>query len=177
MPEISKITLPSGTTYDIKDATARQGVAGGVMFRGVTTTAITDGATTTSYVVGSDTITAKNGDLVVSGTKEFLYSDNDHKWHEMGDNSALKALAYKDSASGTVTATGSVNIGTAGATTTVNSITNVGSLPAWNATVANETLTISWDTGALPTKGADTTVKTGDATYTFSGDEKTVTVG
>lgn len=32
MPEISKITLPSGNTYDIKDATARQMISGGVSF-------------------------------------------------------------------------------------------------------------------------------------------------
>lgn len=32
MAEISKITLPSGNTYDIKDSTARQMIAGGVSF-------------------------------------------------------------------------------------------------------------------------------------------------
>ena len=31
-PEISKIQLPSGNTYDIKDAVARQMIAGGVSF-------------------------------------------------------------------------------------------------------------------------------------------------
>jgi len=32
MADISKITLPSGTTYDIKDSVARQAIAGGVSF-------------------------------------------------------------------------------------------------------------------------------------------------
>lgn len=32
MPDISKITLPSGNTYDIKDAVARQMISGGVQF-------------------------------------------------------------------------------------------------------------------------------------------------
>ena len=32
MPDISKITLPSGNTYDIKDATARQLISGGISF-------------------------------------------------------------------------------------------------------------------------------------------------
>ena len=32
MPDISKITLPSGTTYDIKDSVAREAIAGGVSF-------------------------------------------------------------------------------------------------------------------------------------------------
>lgn len=74
MPDISKITLPSGTTYDIKDAVARQGVAGGIQFRGVTTTVITDGSTTTSYVIDDVTKTAANGDMVIYGNKEFVYS-------------------------------------------------------------------------------------------------------
>lgn len=32
MADISKITLPSGNTYDIKDAVARQMISGGVSF-------------------------------------------------------------------------------------------------------------------------------------------------
>lgn len=32
MPDISKITLPSGTTYDIKDSVVREAIAGGVSF-------------------------------------------------------------------------------------------------------------------------------------------------
>lgn len=39
MPDISKITLPSGNTYDIKDATARQMIAGGISFNIVHTQA------------------------------------------------------------------------------------------------------------------------------------------
>ena len=50
MPYISKITLPSGTSYDIKDAYAREVIetlAGGdaVVFIGVSSTALTDGGT------------------------------------------------------------------------------------------------------------------------------------
>lgn len=186
MPDISKITLPSGTTYDIKDAVARASAAGGIKFRGVTTTPIADGDTTATYVINGETLTAENGDMVIYGNKELVYSTVDNKWHELGDTTDLGDLAYKDSATGSVTPAGTIstptiNIDSAGATTTVNSITAVGTLPAWSATVANENLTISWDTGTLPTKGADTTVKTGDATYTstqptFSGTAATVTV-
>ena len=39
MAEISKITLPSGNTYDIKDATAREMISGGVSFNIVWTSA------------------------------------------------------------------------------------------------------------------------------------------
>ena len=61
-----------------------------------------------------------------------------------------------------------ISLDSGGSTTTVNSITAVGTLPSWTGTVANETLTIGWSAGTLPTKGSDTTVKTGDASYTAS---------
>ena len=86
-------------------------------------------------------------------------------------------LEVSKAASGTATYTpqGSVSaptisVATAGATTTVNSITAVGTLPAWSATVdeSTETLSFSWDQGTLPTKGANQTVKTGDAAYSAS---------
>lgn len=66
-------------------------------------------------------------------------------------------------------------------TTTVNSISDVGTLPSCTlpkltTSVLNENLTLSWADGAfsagtLPTKGSDTTVATGvsTATATFTG--------
>lgn len=68
---------------------------------------------------------------------------------------------------GSVTAP-TISVSSAGSTTTVNSITAVGSLPSMTTTVTNEVLTIGFDAGTLPTKGANTTVKTGDASYTAS---------
>ena len=56
-------------------------------------------------------------------------------------------------------------------TTTVNSITAVGSLSsltfAPNSTSKN--MTIAWNAGTLPTKGANTTVATGISSATFTG--------
>ena len=69
----------------------------------------------------------------------------------------------------TYTPAGSVAVSSAGSTTTVNSITAVGTLPNLTTTVADEVLTIGWSAGTLPTKGSDTTVKTGDASYSFTG--------
>lgn len=253
MADISKITLPSGTTYDIKDAIAREIASGGLQFRGVTTTTLTDGATTTTYSIDKENHTAANGDLVIYGSKEFVFSTTDNKWHELGDNTSLKALAYKDSATGsykpegtvsqptftgsssnvtitstantsgnyqpagtvsqptftgnnftpsgsvsftnenktttvstatintsnpkTYTPSGSISVTTAGATTTVNSITAVGTLPSLTTTVENETLTIGWSAGTLPTKGSNTTVKTGDAAYGFTGTDVRLVTG
>jgi len=65
-------------------------------------------------------------------------------------------------------------------TTTVNSITNVGTLPSFGANVENETLTLTFSAGTLPTKGANVTVATGikSATSTqptFTGTAKAPT--
>ena len=191
MPDIAKITLPTGTTYDIKDTQARadieaiqSAISGGVTFMGETTTALTDGATAASIVVNGSTITSVKGYLVVYGNKEFVYDGT--KWIEIGDLSLIGSLGWKNSASRNFTPSGNVSaptisVKTAGATTTVNSITNVGTLPTLTTTVANETLTIGFDQGTLPTKGSDTTVKTGDAAYeatapAFTGTQGTVTV-
>lgn len=203
MPEIAKITLPSGTTYDIKDAVAREALAGGMHFIGVTTTPLSDGASAATVTINGESYAAQIGDIVLYNAKEFVYS-KDNKWYEFGDNTAFKALAYKDSASGSYTPAGSVSqptftgtemestgtftpagsvaaptitLKTAGATATVNSITAVGTLPELTTTVENEILTISFSQGTLPTKGANQTVKTGDAAYSASAPAFTGTQG
>lgn len=259
---ISQITLPSGTTYDIKDSQARsdiealQSIASGAMhYIGISSTAITDGGTEKPTIDGTQKTmgTSDSGAVVIYGEKEYVW--NGSKWQEFGSTGSLKALAFKDSASGSFTPAGTVSqptfkgsqstvaitatdstsgnyqpkgtvskptfiggtvnstgtftpegtvsvsatattnktatvskassgtatytpegsvaaptisVKTAGATTTVNSITAVGTLPAWGATVSGETLAISWDSGTLPTKGSNTTVKTGDAAYQAS---------
>lgn len=247
MAEISQIKLPNGTTYDIKDANARDRIAALEAFTtylGVTTTALTDGATTNPVKINNVDVTAESGNIVLYGNKEFIFDGN--HWNEFGDLSALGDLAYKNTASasykpagtvskpsftgdsmsstgsytpagtvskptftgdsmtatGTYTPAGSVSltntnktaavspassgtatytpagtvtaptisVATAGSTTTVNSITAVGSLPTF--TVSGELLTLTQ--GTLPTKGSNVTVKTGDASYsasvpTFSG--------
>lgn len=112
MAEISKITLPSGTTYDIKDATARsqiEALTGGdaVVFIGVSTTALTDGGNETP-TVGGETKTPATGQLFFYGTQEFIYGA-DNKWHALGSLDALGDLAYKNSASDTYTPAGTVS--------------------------------------------------------------------
>lgn len=203
MADISKITLPNGTTYNIKDADARSRIStleSYSEYLGVTTTALTDGADTNPIKINGADVTAKKGEIVNYGSKEFIF--NGTVWQEFGDMSALKALAFKDSASGSYKPAGTIaftnsnktatvskttgtatytpegtvaaptiSVKTAGATTTVNSITDVGTLPSCTLptfTYASETLTItagSYTAGKLPTKGANTTVKTGDAAY------------
>ena len=282
-PFVSSVTLPNGNEYWVKDELARELISqleAGTAYLGVTTSELTDGSTTNPVKINGEDVTAKTGNIVNYGSKEFIF--NGTVWQEFGDLSALGALAYKDSASGSVIATGAVSqptftgtqkqvsvsgtpngsvaiskgtgtanytpegtisqptftgsqkqvsvsgtpkgsvtigtgtgtanytpagsvsqpsfTGTSGSvsvsgkptgsvtiskassgtanytpagtvstptitvtpnTTTVNSITAVGELPSWTATVSNENLTFGWDEGALPTKGSNTTVATG----------------
>lgn len=160
MADISQIILPNGNTYDIKDTIARQTAGGGLQFKGVTTTAITDGASTSTYSIGGNNITASNGDLVVYGSKEFLFSTSDNKWHELGDNTDLGDLAYQDTASGylpklkltadVVPSTTSKYVASSatGGGTVTNGTAASCTLPTWSASVQGETLTISWSSGS-----------------------------
>ena len=107
MAEISKITLPSGTTYDIKDTVARNLAGGGIQLKGATTTPLTDEATTNPITINGASYTAVNQDAVFYGKKEFVFDGT--MWHEFGDMSGLGDLAYKDSVSATYTPAGTVS--------------------------------------------------------------------
>lgn len=114
MADLSKITLPSGSQYNFKDAQARADIeaiqsalAGGIVFIGTTTTALTDGCTTNPITINSKSVTAVAGNLVRYQSAEFLFDGT--AWAEMGDISSLGALAFKDSASGSFTPSGSVS--------------------------------------------------------------------
>lgn len=129
MPEISQITLPSGTTYDIKDATARAMASSGVSFTICTSAADTpkdvtwddSGTTITGTLVASSStegtfylvpITTQSGDDAYA---EYVTVENggSYSWEKIGttdiDLSNLGALAYKDNATGSYTPTGSVS--------------------------------------------------------------------
>ena len=139
MAEIYKIKLPSGLEYDIKDNAARSSlsnhegrivnlegaVEGGIHYRGVTTTALTDGATTNPIVIDGESVNVNTGDLVIYhttsyGDKEFIW--NGSKWSEFGAGSALKALAYKSQATGSTSYTpdGNVTVSFTGEATAVS---------------------------------------------------------
>lgn len=169
MPEISQITLPSGTTYDIKDAQARSAKG----WIGITTTALTDGSTTNPITIGGQSVTATAGDITAYGDSEFIW--NGSEWQEFGDLSDLGSLAYQNSASGTFTPQGSVSAPTITPTTdNIPNVTSVGSMPTF--TVSNEVLTIT--AGSAPTLGTPITAMTGATASapTFTGTAGTVTV-
>lgn len=104
MADISKIKLPSGTTYDIKDAIAREMAAGTIKIKGTSKTALTDGATTNPIYLDDGTstgvsYTAIGNDAVFYGNKEFVFDGT--TWHEFGDMSGIGEMGKVDQ--GTVT--------------------------------------------------------------------------
>lgn len=111
MAEISKITLPSGSTYDIKDAEARRLIGeleSQTDYLGVTTTELVDNETTNPIIaVAGESVTAVKGNTATYGSKEFIY--NGTVWQEFGDLSGLGSLAYKNSASASYTPDGDVS--------------------------------------------------------------------
>lgn len=97
--------------------------------------------------------------------------------------SSLGSLAYKNSASGSYTPSGSVSaptITTVLATENVNTIGSVGTLPTWSASVTDEVLSFSFNAGTLPTTStkvvATGVTSTTASAPTFTGTSETITV-
>ena len=93
----------------------------------------------------------------------------------------LKALAYKDSASGTMTPSGSCSgTGVTLETTTVTEMSSAGTLPVLAVTMDGSTMVIDFSTGSLPTLSNPITVATGTVSSvtdpTFAGNQATITV-
>ena len=108
---LSKLTV-GGQQYDLKDAEARQSISdiqssitGAMHYIGTTTSTLSDGATTNPIVIGGENVTAAAGDVAIYGEMEYVF--NGTKWQEFGSTGSLKALAFKDNATGDVTCAGS----------------------------------------------------------------------
>lgn len=182
MSNVNQLSLPIEVggqiqmiTLDIEDATARQAIAGlssSMKWVGVTTSVLTDGATTDPIVINGSNHTCEIGDVAQYDGTEFAW--NGSAWQELGRGD-FGTLAYKNSASGSFTPSGSVSI-TKGSDTTssITPISNVGSMPYF--TYANDTLT--YHDGSVPSAGSAISVITsrGNDTATFSGTQGTVTV-
>lgn len=130
MADISKITLPDNSTYDIKDSVAREAIAGINSFEYIICT---------SAVLTPKGVTWKNGDTTITGTlnptagsvgkiylvpstngTKDIYDEyitvktgtNTYIWEMFGNTDVqmadLGALAKKDSASGSYTPAGTI---------------------------------------------------------------------
>lgn len=179
---VSSLTLPVNvdgsivnTTFDIKDATARQmieNLGSALYWVGITTTALTDGGTDNPITVNGESVTARTGAVAQYDAEEYVF--NGTAWQAFG-RADFGSLAFKNSATGDFTPSGTVaSTVSGGTTTTVNSITDVGALPTFS--YASEVLT--FNAGTLPTKGTDTSVVTsvGTISSTFTGTQGSVTV-
>ena len=173
MADISQIKLPSGTVYNIKDAVARASMSGAIRIKGVTTTALTDEATTNPIQIDGSSYTAVANDAVFYSKKEFVFDGT--KWHEFGDMSGLGSLATKDSASTTYKPAGTVSKPTfsgSESTVTITASDNTNGNYQPKGTVSKPTFTGSamTSTGAFTPKGtvAVSTKATANKTATVS---------
>lgn len=114
MADISQIEIPSGEVFNIKDAAAREdiskikeSISGGVHFLGVTETVLIDGSTKNPITIEGKQHIPEKGDIVFYLAKEFIWDGA--KWNLFGDLRGLKALAYKDEASGKYTPKGRIS--------------------------------------------------------------------
>lgn len=73
---------------------------------GVTTTVLTDGATTNPILIDGESVTAVSGDAVIYNGEDFVF--NGEIWQSVPD--ALGALAYKNSAKGEFTPAGTISV-------------------------------------------------------------------
>ena len=176
MADLSKITVGS-QEYNLKDADARSRISALESYTdylGVTTTALTDGATTNPITINDEQVTAKKGNIANYGSKEFIF--NGTAWQEFGDLSALGALAYKDSATGSFTPSGSVSkpdVTVTPSTDTIQPVSSVGTAASF--TVNGEELVIT--PGTAPSLGTAKTFMTGASAELASTPSFTGTAG
>ena len=164
MPDISKITLPSGTTYDIKDAGAReliQRLSGSTAYLGITTTPLYDECTTSTISVDGTNIPVVNGNIAIYGKREFIFDGN--KWNEFGDLELLD-----------VTTTSANVFGTS--TTFSGNESNVTFTGSANDVVLGEDTTFALSSGSV-THGSPTVDAVLGNDTTFSASSQTVTLG
>ncbi len=188
---ISKLNM-NGTTYTIKDAWVRaeveevkSAISGGVHFRGVSQTAIADGDSVKAITLtdGETTIAIAdqaNGDIFIynNGSKNLEFVVSGGKYSEFGSTGELGALAFADSAAGSVTVpiasaitfgtfTPNVGLGTLAVTSTAATLGVTTSATSASGTFSPAAITIAASTVTLTrTKGSFTALK--DVTYDSS---------
>lgn len=207
MTPLFTVKMPSGNIYEIADEYARNLIKELMNFHeylGITTSNITEGSTINPVIIDGEQVTATSGDVVTLSTDhtEWVF-DSLGKWNVFGNLSGLGALAFKNSASGNFTPSGTVSqpsfTGTSfdstGSYTPAGNVSNVGldtetvkvvktdgvapscTMPTF--TVNNNCLEItdgSFSAGSAPVT-EDKTVATGVATQpTFTGTQDTITV-
>lgn len=131
-------------------------VAGGVHYRGKTTSNIFDGANVNPIIINGETYTAQAGDLVikdVDGGESLEFVFDGTVWSELGSTGVLGTLAYKDNASTQYKPKGSVTT-TLSQTNTQATLTKGDYTPAGKNAASSVTLS-----GGATSKLVTTTIK------------------
>ena len=79
----------------------KQNIVNPMHFLGTTTTPISDGSTDDPITIGDQSVHPQPGDVVLYDGKEFVWGPA--QWNEFGSTGSLHAMAFADTASGTVT--------------------------------------------------------------------------
>lgn len=174
----------AATKKYVDDKTAS--LTGAMHFKGVSTTAITDGGTENPTIGGATVTTKTAGDVVIYGNQEYVWSTT-NKWELLGDegsyalksktDKAIKSLGFTANTKPSLTITDKsipnvTNVGTAPSLTitdkNIPNVTGVGSVTT--AEVTNGTLLIT--IGSTPTLG--TAIKVGSASGWSAGTTPTL---
>lgn len=169
---ISQIKLPDGSVYSIKDAEARE-LIGEIAAKGISFVISTNAANTPYGVQWDDDGTIITGTLAASAEITSLYlvpakvddrtfyaeyaciklSNNTYIWEKLGDTDvsfdSLGALAYKDTASGSLSIISAVSSSFSG-----SSFTSTGSFTPEGSTTVNVTTSSITSTGTITASGS-----------------------
>lgn len=184
-PTIKEVTLPSGSTYYLKDEDVRNwvgtGSSSGAEYRitslesavaalsnathwlGITTTELEDGSTTNPITIGGQSVTAVSGDIVQdSNANEFIF--NGTSWQQFGGSiGTLKAFAFVDTGTVTITPSGTnasssvsgtcsvTPSGTIGVGSGTANYTPSGSISGTAVTLTSGNVGSVTDAGSMPT--------------------------
>lgn len=148
----------AGTSVGAELQAIKTAMSTGIHYRGVTTTALSDGATTNPITINGNSYTAVAGDLVIYDEYEFLFDGT--YWEKFGTDGTLKALAFADTATGTssvsVTGTAAAQNFT-GTQSTISISGNVsGTAVSMTPTAENQQNITPFGSGGSFTQGADT---------------------
>ena len=193
-PKTRKINGKS-LTSDITITAADLGLEQAMRFLGTSGIAISDGDTDANITIGGSAVVAKNGDVVLYGGKEFIFSTNG--WEELGaeGSHALKSITITAGSGltggGDLSANRTINVGQGnGILVEADKVSHADTSSVANVTAANRTYVksltfdgfghvtavstgtetvVDTDTGAT----SITTTGSGNAVTTASYDEAT----
>ena len=165
----------AATKKYVDDKTAS--LTGAMHFKGVSTTAITDGGTENPTIGGTAVTTKAAGDVVIYGDQEYVWSTT-NKWELLGDEGSYALKSKTDKAIKSLGFTANTQPSLTITETTIPNVTNAGSAPQLtvtetsipNVTSAGSVTTAEVTNGTLLiTMGSATTLGTAIKVGSASG--------